>query len=43
MRTARWLSIAVLAERTDQPKVKLAIKGRSSDGWCPLGEIRVAP
>jgi hypothetical protein len=35
------LEIAILDERFDEPRVKLAIAGRRPDGWYPLGEINV--
>ena len=35
------LQLGVLDERTDQPKVKLAITGRQKDGWYTLGNIRL--
>jgi hypothetical protein len=35
------LMIGVLDERTDEPKVKLAIEGRRPDGWYNLGKIKV--
>jgi hypothetical protein len=37
------LAIAILDERSEQPKVKLAITGRASDGWCKLGALDVKP
>jgi len=37
------LAIAVLDERSDEPKVKLAIEGQRPDGWYDLGKIRVRP
>jgi len=36
------LDLGVLDERTDEPKVKLAIAGRGPDGWYHLGKIDVA-
>jgi len=35
------LDIAVVAEQSDQPAVKLAIAGRRPDGWYNLGKIHV--
>lgn len=35
------LQLGVLDERTDQPKVKLAIAGREPDGWYTMGEIEL--
>ena len=35
------LSIGILDPTTNQPKVKLAIAGVTSDGWYPLGKIEV--
>lgn len=35
------LQIAILDERFDEPHVKLAIEGRRTDGWYPLGPIKV--
>lgn len=35
------LTIGVLDERTDEPKVELAIEGRRPDGWYNLGKIKV--
>jgi len=35
------LQIAILDERFDEPHVKLAIEGRRTDGWYPLGRIKV--
>jgi len=35
------LDLAILDERFDEPHVKLAIAGRRSDGWYPLGSIEV--
>jgi hypothetical protein len=35
------LSIGVLDEQIDVPTVKLAIQGRQTDGWYPMGEITV--
>ena len=37
------LSIGLLDPRSDEPKVKLAIKGKDPDGWYPLGKIKVQP
>lgn len=39
---AHVLSIAVVGEETEKPVVRLAIEGRSNDGWYPLGTVRVA-
>jgi hypothetical protein len=35
------LAIGVVSEQTSEPVVRLAIKGRTSDGWYPLSEVRV--
>ncbi len=35
------LAIALVDPQTREPKVKLAIEGRGSDGWYTLGRIRV--
>jgi len=35
------LQIAILDERFDEPHVRLAIAGRRTDGWYPLGKINV--
>jgi hypothetical protein len=35
------LSVAVVGEDSTEPAVRLAIKGRSSDGWYPLGKVTV--
>jgi hypothetical protein len=35
------LSLALVDERTRAPKVKLAIAGVTSDGWYPMGKIKV--
>ena len=35
------LAISILDERSDQPKVKLAIAGIDSEGWYKMGTIRV--
>ena len=37
------LEAALLARRTHQPAIALAIAGRREDGWYDLGEIAVAP
>jgi len=36
------LSVAVVADETAQPVVRLAIKGRQEDGWYPLSSIQVS-
>ena len=36
------LRLALLDPRTNQPAVRLAIKGRESDGWYNLGSITIA-
>jgi len=33
--------LALLDPRTNQPAVRLAIKGRESDGWYNLGAINI--
>ena len=35
------LALAILDPRTKLPKVRLAIAGRTEDGWYPLGTIKV--
>ena len=35
------LAIAILDERGDQAKVKLAIAGVDSEGWYKMGTVRV--
>jgi hypothetical protein len=35
------LAIGILDERTDQPRVKLAIAGVDSEGWYKMGTLRV--
>jgi hypothetical protein len=35
------LMTGVLDERTDEPKVKLAVEGRRQDGWYNLGMLKV--
>ena len=35
------LQLGVLDERTDRPKVKLAIAGREPDGWYTMGKIQL--
>ncbi len=35
------LSLGILDERIDEPRVKLAIEGRRPDGWYGLGKIRI--
>jgi len=35
------LSLAIVDPASRQPKVKLAIEGRDSEGWYPLGRIQV--
>jgi hypothetical protein len=37
------LQIGLLDERTDEPRIKLAIEGRQDDGWYDLGIINVQP
>jgi hypothetical protein len=37
------LAIALVDPQSIQPKVKLAIQGRTEDGWYRLGVIKVAP
>jgi hypothetical protein len=36
------LAIGVIGEKHDTPVVRLAIKGRTNDGWYPLGTIAIA-
>ena len=36
------LEVALVDSATRKPKLKLAIAGRQSDGWYPLGQIHVA-
>ena len=36
------LEIAILDPRPGKPTIKLAISGRQSDGWYPLGKIRLS-
>jgi hypothetical protein len=36
------LAVGVVAERTEEPILNLAIKGRTADGWYPLSELEVA-
>lgn len=35
------LEVAIIAPATLEPKVRLAIEGRTEEGWYPLGEIKV--
>jgi hypothetical protein len=35
------LSIAVVREKSEEPVVRLGIKGRADDGWYPLSKIEV--
>jgi hypothetical protein len=35
------LSVAIVGEDSTEPVVRLAIKGRSSDGWYPLSKVTV--
>jgi len=35
------LAIGVVGEKNDTPVVQLAIKGRTNDGWYPLGTLKV--
>lgn len=35
------IAIAMLDSYTLEPKIRLAIEGRTADGWYPLGKIRV--
>jgi hypothetical protein len=37
------MSVAIVDETPSKPVVRLAIKGRDSDGWYPLSQIRVGP
>jgi len=36
------LSIAVVGEQSEEPVVRLGIKGRASDGWYPLSSVQVS-
>ncbi|MEJ2704198.1 MAG: DUF4832 domain-containing protein [Sedimentisphaerales bacterium] len=36
------LALGVVGEQTDEPVVRLGIKGRTEDGWYPLSEIRIS-
>lgn len=35
------LSIAVVGEESEEPVVRLGVKGRTSDGWYPLSKVQV--
>jgi hypothetical protein len=35
------LALAIVDPRTQQPAVRLAIRGRAADGWHPLGPVEV--
>jgi len=35
------LSIAVVGEKSEEPVVRLGIKGRADDGWYPLSRVQV--
>ena len=35
------LSIAVVGEKSEEPVVRLGIKGRGDDGWYPMGKVSV--
>ncbi len=35
------LQLGILDQRTDQPKIKLAIAGREPDGWYTMGKIEL--
>jgi hypothetical protein len=35
------LQLGILDERTDQPRVKLAVAGRQPDGWYTMGKIEL--
>ena len=35
------LRLALLDPRTNQPAVRLAIKGREADGWYNMGQINI--
>jgi hypothetical protein len=37
------LAIGVVGEKTAEPVLQLAIKGRAEDGWYPLSELQVSP
>jgi hypothetical protein len=34
-------SIAVVGEKSEEPIVRLGIKGRDDDGWYPLSKVSV--
>jgi len=36
------LAVAVVGETSDEPAIRLAIEGRTADGWYPLSAVRVA-
>ena len=36
------LAIGIVGEKNEKPVVRLAIKGRTQDGWYPLGTIEIA-
>jgi len=36
-----YLAVGIVAERTEEPILNLAIKGRTAEGWYPLSEIEV--
>ncbi len=35
------LQLGIVDQRTDQPKIKLAIAGREPDGWYTMGKIEL--
>jgi hypothetical protein len=35
------LAIAMVGSHTQTPRIKLAIEGRDSDGWYPMGQVEV--
>ena len=37
------LSVGVIGVSTEQPVVRLGIKGRAKDGWYPLSKVTVVP
>jgi len=37
------LSVGVVGASTEQPVVRLGIKGRAKDGWYPLSKVSVVP
>jgi hypothetical protein len=37
------LQVGILEEKSERPKVKLAITGIDPEGWYPMGQVRVGP